>query len=238
MRKDENKFIKNAVLLGLGLLGLKYILPKIIFAPAINIDVPEPIIDYALPDKEIIDTLDDDNNSGSGGGSGNGNSDDGKTYPEDSDPDIIIDYAAPPIDDNPNPSDDGKTNPVDHIIDYSPPIDDIDPPYPGSSTYSTKDSPRLDPDPYKPPSGDNTYPIRKETLPIASKTTVISAMKGVFFDMINEMMLGDRTWFYSQQDVIDMEKIKTYRNSANNHCCDFVENNEVAERQHYKEIFY
>jgi len=253
--KNENKFIQNAILIGLGILGLKYIIP--------GIKLPN----IKLPDYPNINSSNNNYNDfyasnymQSTNSSDSNYNDNRKTSPE---KDHIIDYS-PPVEKNPNPgddgNDDGKINPASKIIDYSPPIEEVDPNIPvnsystkgspeidpgiyeppaGGSTYPTKGSPELDPDPFIPPGSGDTLPIREKIEPIASKTSLVSSMKGVFFNMFNELMLGDRTWYFSQQDIINMERLHPNVGSKQNPSCSkSVKSNSKVNQLPNKEIFY
>ena len=244
MRKDNNKIIKNAALIGLGLLGLKYVLPKIMLTPTINVDSPEHIIDFVyLKDNNYpltdngSDGSDYSNGSGSDGDSGSNSGNTGL------DTEPIIDYAPPvddtyPIKDYPNdpgldpyPVDPPDPNPVDppnfeKIINNAPPYEDI-------ISKEIRTSSKSDSEPII-----DTSPIIK-TYPIKKTSTIASTMKGIFFDMFNELMLGDKTWYYSQQDIINMERLKPFdSNIPNPHCCKFIENNQSEKQLPNKEIFY
>ncbi|MFK5855776.1 MAG: hypothetical protein QM503_06570 [Bacteroidota bacterium] len=209
MEKNDNSFIKNAVLLAVGILGLKYILQKISFNPSINVESSDTIIDYAPPIVEIINKLppaeeeitpnpDDGDNTGG----------DGDTIdPRSAEP--ILDYA--PV--------------YEKIIHKLPPVEsEIKSEIDSNPTYIKKL-----PDP---------YPVT-ETPPITEKSDIISSIKGVFVDMVNELMLGDKTWYYSQQDVINMERLKPIGSSTRNpQCCEFVKNNQKENQLPTKDIFY
>lgn len=251
--KNENKFIQNAILIGIGIFGLKYIIPGIKLP---NIKLPD-YPDFNSSNNNYNDIYASNYMQSTNSSDSNYN-DNRKTYPE---KDHIIDYS-PPIEEDPNPeddgNDDGKINPVDKIIDYSPPIEKVNPsiqtystkgspeidpgiyePPAGASTYPTKGSPELDPDPFIPPGSGDTLPIREKIEPIESKTSLISSMKGVFFNMFNELMLGDRTWYFSQQDIINMERLHPKRvNMQNPSCSKFVKSTPRVNQLPNKEIFY
>ena len=209
MERNDSSFIKNVGLLAIGLLGLKYIFQKVNFNPSVNVEPSDTIIDFAPPNVEIINNL-------------------------------------PPVkkEITPNPDDGDNTDggeqtidpqPVDHVIDYTPlneeiihklpPVENEIKADPDNSTTYIKKLP-------------DPYPVT-EIAPITEKSDIISSIKGVFVDMVNELMLGDKTWYYSQQDVINMEKLKPIgSNTPNPHCCEFVENNEKENQLPTKEIFY
>jgi len=280
MAKSDNTFIKNAALIGIGFLGLKYLIPLLEFpnSSGVNIDIDSPDFDAIYHNDAYWDNGPNYNESITErneplddiyiGPADIQYDDSNKNNPVD---DILIDP-----DPNPGGSPDGdndsqKNNPVDRIIDFILPPDDINPnPGSGNSEYS-KGDPRLDPDPI--PYFPNHKPIKRNSTNRTPKINIAQSkaiskqkqitsksfpstrtieyskerpkgglfglIKGSVFDLLDESLIGDSTYLFSEQEIVDNERILIRKNNTSGgSSCQNFRINDAIRKVKMRKIFY
>ncbi len=75
-------------------------------------------------------------------------------------------------------------------------------------------------------------------MPIVKKKVASSSIKGIFMDMLDEFELGDRTWFYSSQDMIDGERPFPERMAHVSSCCNFIPTRKKRAEEPTEKIYY